>query len=210
MELISAATKVAGVCGQRREPSLVEAQKHTCERIDTQRQKHTKTKGGLYSKQFHTSLSLFSYSLWILLPQTASCRNTLARGERSHVEKRRSTCNMISKWLAPSRPVYLDEVVHCTLSAYGFKPQTVYTINNSFCLHVWVTAGVFFFRAVVLLRGPASVATIIIAQLGLAILSSVNMSEKYSNTAGGVQHEPAQNKLPREGEHTQICPCIKY
>lgn len=48
-----------------------------------------------------------------------------------------------------------------------------------------------------LLRGPASVATIIIAQLRLAVLSSVNMSEKYSNTVGGVQHNPAQQITTR-------------
>lgn len=41
-------------------------------------------------------------------------------------------------------------------------------------------------RLVCYWEGPASVATIIIAQLRLAVISSVNMSEKYSNAAGGV------------------------
>lgn len=89
---------------------------------------------------------LFSVSFFLFSVDYFTPDNLLACGERSHVEKRRSTCNMISKWLAPqqapSRPVYLDEVVHCTLSAYSFKPDTVCTINNSFCLHMWLTAGV--------------------------------------------------------------------
>lgn len=56
-----------------------------------------------------------------------------------------------------------------------------------------------------LLRGPASVATtIIIAQLALAVLTSVNMSEKYSNTAGGVQHKPAQQITTRGRTYTNM------
>lgn len=27
---------------------------------------------------------------------------------------------------------------------------------------------------------------------------------------GGGDNSPQHNKLPREGEHTQICPCMKY
>lgn len=123
VELISAATK--GVWRQRWEPSLVEFHKHMCSCTHIHRNRNT-PKGwrDVFKVISHfSSLSLLSYSLWILLPQTASCASPLPAEKRSHVEKRRSTCDTISKWLAPqqapSRPVYLDEVVHCTLSAYG-------------------------------------------------------------------------------------------
>lgn len=149
--------------------------------------------------------------------QTTSCWNTFACGERSHVEKRWSTFNTISKWLAPkqapSRPVYLDEVVHCTLSAYGFEPDSVSTPSIIHAVCMWdspmVCACVRFqaSSAVESPRGPASVAIITaVAPLSLAVLSSVNMTEKGEVMCNTTQH----NKLPREGEHIQICPCIKY
>lgn len=55
------------------------------------------------------------------------------------------------------------------------------------------------------LRGPASVAAIITAQLASAVLSSVNVSEKYSNTAGGgVQLNPAQQITTRGRTYTNM------
>lgn len=171
---------------------------HTCTHAHRDTPKGWK---GIFKVISHFS-SLFLFSLFPVDSFTPN--NLLACGERSHVEKCRSTCNTISKWLAPqrapSRPVYLDEVVHCTLSAYGFKPDSVCTINNSFCLHVWLTASVCLCVCVCF---TAAVQLCYWKTQLVLLPSSLSLLWLVWNTT-------LHNKLPREGEHTQICPYIKY
>lgn len=168
-------------------PTLLEGWLHVHTQINTQRED-----ARLYSNVISHSSSrpLFSPSLWISFTQNKPLLEYTCR-------RWKKPCGKTQEWLAPqeapSKCVHLDEVVHCTLSAYGLKPDSVYAINNSLCLHVCASVRVcvvLFLRAAVLPRGPASVSTVITAPVWL---SSVQLS---------CQKRTAQQITSRERERT--------
>lgn len=151
----------------------------------TQEHKHTERVEGCIQSNFTLLFSVpaFLFPVDSFTPSSL-LRFTLARGEekscgktQGHLQRdKQMTCSTTSfistclfRW---SGPLYL-----ISLRALKQTPSTS-SIIHSVCM---CESGLVCYWA-----GPASVATIIIDQLRLAVLSPVNTSEKYSNAAGGV------------------------
>lgn len=151
----------------------------------TQKQKHTERMEGCIQSNFTLLFPVPAFLLPVdSFTPNSLLRFTLARGEEKSCGKtqehlrhdKQMTCSTTSsistclfRW---SGPLYL-----ISLRALKQTPSTP-SIIHSVCMCEP--------RLVCYWEGPASVATIIIAQLRLAVISSVDMSEKYSNAAGGV------------------------
>lgn len=158
-------------------------------------------------------------SLWILLPPSASRGDTIIRCERSHVEKRGSLRKMISKWLTPQQVSispclfrWNGSTVPYQLTAFN---QTLSTPSIIHPVCMWdpqlaCTSFSFFF----FLSGIGAVSRFT-ERPGSCCSRHHHCStqlthQKSISVQQGVCNTSRHNKLPREGEHTQICPCIKY
>lgn len=138
--------------------------------------KHTRTHKKQWRNAFKvishfSSLPLFAYPCWKFLPQTASCGECLFVVREAVWRKKKS--RLATNNLLHSRSMKWSTVPY-QLTAFNTTLQI-----NSICMCDSQLVSVFQgISAVVLLKSQARVDTIIIAQLHLDVLSSVNMSEK--------------------------------
>lgn len=206
--LTEAASKLAEVCRQRWEPSLF-----VSKLADTNTAKWWKDVFKVISH--FSSPSLFSYSPCILLPQTASCRDALACGERSHVEKRRSARSSIGKWLAARRaqpgPVYLDEVSPLYLISLQLwtRPSTPSIIHSvcmcDFFFSVFFRAGVqTCYREAQLGLLPSSLlGPVWLSSVRLTCLKSIAIQQRGEGGRGAMQPSTT-NYHERENIHKYV------